>query len=114
MGYEDTEVKSLGFYRYMCAERPEDNTGKPSTGDEQTGGETTDNEGTQTGDGTNTDKPLDETLNDSNELNSQNNDTEDVDDDEDKLSLILIILVCILVPLVMILGAIVYLFRKNK
>ena len=34
VGYEDTEVKSLGFYRYMCAERPEDNTGKPDSGDE--------------------------------------------------------------------------------
>ena len=55
VGYEDTEVKSLGFYRYKCATRPDDVTGTPVTDEDGneigTGdgsGETTDNGGSST------------------------------------------------------------------
>ena len=122
VGYEINEVESLGFYRYKCATRPDDVTGTPVTDEDGNeinngNGESTDNGGTSTGgngDSNNTDNPLDEDAGNSvTDLSSQS-ETVDDDSEEDKLSIILIILVCVLVPLVIILGAIVYLFRKNK
>ena len=120
VGYEINEVESLGFYRYKCATRPDDVTGTPVTDEDGNeinngdgNGESTDNGGTST-DSNTTDKPLDEDVgNGVTDLSSQS-ETVDDDSEEDKLSIILIILVCVLVPLVIILGAIVYLFRKNK
>ena len=52
VGYEDTTVKAIGFYRYRCMTRPEDNTGVPgeTTGGEGSGENTTgEGEGTGTG-----------------------------------------------------------------
>ena len=120
VGYEINEVESLGFYRYKCATRPDDVTGTPVTDEDGNeinngdgNGESTDNGGTST-DSNTPDKPLDEDVgNGVTDLSSQS-ETVDDDSEEDKLSIILIILVCVLVPLVIILGAIVYLFRKNK
>ena len=120
VGYEINNVESLGFYRYKCATRPDDVTGTPVTDEDGNeinngdgNGESTDNGGTST-DSNTTDKPLDEDVgNGVTDLSSQS-ETVDDDSEEDKLSIILIILVCVLVPLVIILGAIVYLFRKNK
>lgn len=146
VGYEDTSIKAIGFYRYKCASRPEDVTGTEgeTTGEGETDG-TGEGEGENTGTGENgtvdggitpgpggdgtvttgeeneNDKNLDEGEardNDSkdtlNTLTAQNNDIlQDVDEELD-LSWILIILVCVLVPLVIVLASIVYLFRKNK
>ena len=110
VGYEDTEVKSIGFYRYMCATRPDDVTGEAGTGDIVDDGETTDQNGTGENDENDTSLASDTKSTAENELKTD----AETDDEEDSLSLILIILVCILVPLVFILGSIVWLFRKNR
>lgn len=125
VGYEDTKIRALGFYKYKCATRPDDNTGQPGTGEGEGEGGDGQGEGDGTGEPTDpTEKPLDpdcltkECQNnkksnaDPNQLNVNIDGTEEEEDSA--LSTILIILVCVLIPLVVVLATIVYLFRKNK
>ena len=47
VGYEDTTIKAIGFYRYKCASRPEDVTGTP----DETEDDEDETEGTGEGEG---------------------------------------------------------------
>ena len=122
VGYEDTKIRALGFYKYKCATRPDDVTGQPGTGEGEGEGGEGQGEGDGTGEPTDpNEKPLDpdcltkECQNKNSNVNDPNQPIGDVEEDEDSaLSTILIILVCVLIPLVLVLATIVYLFRKNK
>jgi len=120
VGYQIDGITALGYYRYMCdAPPPSPNgdtsgTGGDSSTVQPSGGGTKDG-GTTPNDGGSSLDPQggrDETERDETEQDVQSMIIEE--DNREGLTIILIVLLCVLVPLLAVLGFVVYMFRKNK
>ena len=123
VGYELGGVTALGAYRYLCDSPPPPEPEEEENDDD----DVTDSEGT--GEGENNGGSGGGTVDPNNPIDEDNGGRETTDPDDTyeppeiidieedstaSLSVILIILICLLIPLVLILGCVVYLFRKNK
>ena len=120
VGYEDSQITGIGFYRYMCANRPEGlgPNGEPLDPN-TTGGEVEPIVVTDPTDPVT--PPTSGNLDPEKETICEDGDAECVtqpelkeEDSSSKLTTILIILLGVLVGLVLVLCIIVYLFRKSK